>query len=89
MAAQVLRKFYLAVCRAQGVRPFRWSVVVRPFNRRLKEIYGTAIYRTYRSLPMAGGAKKKRFVYRIPTRTECEAALAQDEQSADVVPLRR
>jgi hypothetical protein len=85
---KALKKYYLESCRSEGIKPFSWLTVVRPLNEMLKAIYGEKTYRTYRGLHVGNSrAKKKLRVYRIPTLSELEAALAKDQPQ--VVPLRR
>ena len=61
--------------------------MARPFYRRLEAIYGEKNFRAYCYLP-TGRRNKKARVLRIPTLTECEAALAARD-NPQVVPLHQ
>jgi hypothetical protein len=62
---KTLRKYYVAVSRSQGVKPFPWLSVVRHFDTLLKLICGPAHRKTYKRV-YEGGRLRKRRVYRIP-----------------------
>jgi hypothetical protein len=73
-----LRKFYTAICRSQGIKPFPWPNVRRHVNGILKAIYGPAYKKTYKRV-YEGGRLQNRRVYRIPLLEEAARTLeAQD-----------
>jgi hypothetical protein len=73
---KVLRKYYLAACRGDRVRPLPWLAVLRQLNGLLRQIYGSAYQKSYRNV-YEGGRLCKRRVYRIPRVEEIEQARAR------------
>ena len=69
---KVLRKYYVAVGRSQGIKTFPWLSVVRCFNVILKLIYGPAYKMTHKRV-YEGGRLRKR-IDRIPLLKEYEEA---------------
>jgi len=59
-----LRKFYTAICRSQGIKPFPWPSVFRHVNGMLKAVY----VRHTKNLQtrVCGLPLRNRRVYRIP-----------------------
>lgn len=79
---KVLRKFYTTIfCREEGVRPLPWLSVLRHFNKLLKMLYGSAIFKKYEPV-YKGGRRRKLRAYRIPLLQEM--AQAHEQQSEAV-----
>ena len=70
-----LRKFYIAICRSQGIKPFPWTSVLRHVTGMLKAIYGPAYKKTYKRVYEGGHLRNRRV---FPLLEEAARARGQD-----------
>jgi len=83
---KAIRKYYIAICNMQRIKPFSWLSVARHLNRLLRFVYGPAYKKTYARV-YEGGHHRKRRVYRIPLLTEFEQAAQALEREQGVAKV--
>jgi hypothetical protein len=86
---RVIETRYLDGALAARLHPYPWQMVLLPFHRRLREIYGSKAYRGWASAPVMGGTKVRVRTVRIPTLGEFEAAQAARQNPDTIVAMHQ